>query len=292
MEDTEETTYDAQSLLAELGPATDAELEEHFAGSEPATLVEWGATVATPRIERDGWRIIGQARDFLAHASPQQLDHLAAISRETLRLAAHAVARAEELYELQDSRHRSTSEKASERQAQVSSIREGVVAHREVLFGLVRSVAGGTEPLRTRILESYNKAQDPATLAATLNALCDIGDQLLASKDPGVAKRLKSTRLRKELLDGLRTEAQKAQQAADQQDKINAAPVTRAQVDLHDGYSLSLLQDIVDAFERAHHADTTIPRIVLYTLRNVLRPPRGKKAPKAAPEPTTGKTTP
>lgn len=277
MPENEETTYDAQRLVKELGEASDEELQAHFSGSDAAELVAWGATVATARINRDGWRILGQARDTLAQASEEQLDHLAAISTETLRLAAHAIARADALHAQQTARQQATSAGAAERQAAFEAIKASVIARRDVLFGVLRAVAADAEPYRGRITRAYSKAQDAESLADTLKALCNVGDDLLASTDAGIVQRRKTTRLRPQLLASVRTQAEQAATAAREQDKTNASPVTQAQVDLFDGYALALLDEVVGAFERGHHADPTIPRIALYTLRNVLRPPRGKE---------------
>lgn len=284
-----ETTYDPDALIKDLGRASDDELEAHFHGVAPAGLVRQGQRVATPRVARDGWRIVGQARDAIDRATDEQLDLLGSVSRETLRLAAHAVRRASELHEQLHAERTTVDATSAEREATFAARRKAIAARRELLHSIVHTVVHGAEPWQTRLDQGYSRASEASSLASSLTLLCDLGDELLASKDPGLAARRKTTRLGKPLLASSRELAAQSREAdqRQQQAKVTAS-VSQGKVDLLDGQALHLLGTIVDAFDRAHDSDPTIARLDVIALRNVLHPPSGKKKATEEPAPAPG----
>ncbi len=253
-------------LLAELGPATDEELDQHFTSSQPAALARQGAAVHTARIDHDGWRILEQARDWLAHAENEPLLRLAPISPGTLRLAARALLR------LGEQGAASGRESGHAEAAQEGQHTAQWVGQRDILFGMISSIAGGVEPHRTRLREGCRQARDPASIAATMATLGAVGEALLKEKTREIVLRRNSTRLRQGLIDEARAVAEQARRLAQEQGPAPLPP--GAQRDLLAGQALALLRDIVDAFDRAHLADPDTPQLTLSSLRKVLRQER------------------
>lgn len=273
-----------RDLVAQLGEGSDDEFHQHFADADVGALIEWGADVATPRIEKDGARIIVGALTFIENASEEQLDDLGNVTKESLRLTAWAVHRGSETYAL---RQRQLSEAAgavAEREALAKADLGAAVGWRDVLAGVLRKVAGKAEPYATRIEEAYSRGEDAATLADTLEKLDGIGQDLIKDRSPAIKHRRSTTRLSAAWLARGQKHLEAARSAASESNAVRAAAaVTQADVDLLDGYALTLLDEVVGSFARAHRANPTIPELQLYSLKPVLRPSR-KKASEPAPD--------
>jgi len=103
---------------------------------------------------------------------------------------------------------------------------------------------------------------------------------MLRDRNPGIVARRKTTRLTNAWLDETEASLPELKKLGEKAAAVRtAAPVSASEVDLRDGWALMLLDEIVTAFDRAHDADPTIPRINVYSLRRALRTPSTKKSP-------------
>lgn len=284
-----ESTHTLADLSKTLGAATEDELRAYFHGVDDAYPVAWGREIATPRIATDAPHIVGDALVFIDKASETQLASLAATSRDTLRLAVAAAMRAEALYRARKQSLKSSRNKQGEQVALSDQTVVTAIARETVLHGVLAKIACGTEPYASRVAAAYSKSEVPADVCVALDALIELGRQMLKDKNPGVVARRKTTRLSTAWLDEATTVSSTLAAAAERANAVRTVPeVTQPEVDLRDGWALMLLDEIVRAFDTAHDADATIPRISVYSLRNVLRPPAGKKAPAPAPASPSG----
>jgi len=233
-----------------------------------------------------GHHIVGNAMVFIDTASEAQLGALAAISRDTLRLAVAAAMRGDALYRARKQSLKSSRNKQGEQAAVSAQTVGSAIARGAVLHGVLAKIACGTEPYASRAAAAHSKSEVPADVCASLDALIELGRGMLKDKDPGVVARRKTTRLSAAWLDEAAAVSSKLAAAADRAGAVRTVPeVTQPEVDLRDGWALMLLEEIVRAFDTAHDADATIPRISVYSLRSVLRPPAGKKTPSPADPP-------
>ena len=283
-----ESTHTLSDLAQQLGPATDADLRNHFQGIDDGVPIALGKKVATSRIVTDAPYIIGSALVFLESASDDQKDWLAGVTTDTLRLAVGATWQANELYRARKEAIKTSRNKLAEQTAMSSQVLDTAMARRTVLHGILTKIACGTEPYASRITSAYSKSEEPLEVCNALDALVDLGRELIKDKDPGVVTRRKTTRLSAAWLDAAVAVSAKLREAGERANAVRTTPdVAQGEVDLHDGWALMLLNDIVDAFDDANAADATIPRIQVYSLRNVLRPASGKKTKSEPTAPPT-----
>lgn len=280
MADTTRSTHTLGDLVAVLGEATEEQIRAHFYGVPDSTPVGWGREVATPRIVTDAPHIIGDAYVAYQACNEPQRQWLAAISTETLRLAAGAVMLAQGLYEQRRHAGKSSRTELGEATGISDQVKASEIGRRNVLYGALTKIAAGVEPYASRIAGAYSKSEAPAQLADSLDALITIGREMLKDRDPGIMARRRTTQLNTGWLDQAATRAAEVRKVGEKAAVVRTAPsISAAEVDLRDGWALMLLDEIVTAFDHAHDADPTIPRINVYSLRNALRPPAGKKSP-------------
>ncbi len=276
-----------EDLVNRLGPATDEDLRQHFLGIHDAIPVEWGKQVATPRIAKNALHILCDAYSFLSSATDEQLELLAAVNDETLKLATSAVLRARELYDSRRQQLTGSHEQTAKLHDASDQGREQAVSQRNVLHGVLTKIIKGVEPWQGRLEAAYSKAEDDASLAATMEKMVQEGRTLLKEKkDAGIVARRRTTRLSASWLDKMAAVGAERQRHAAEPVGVNPAPgISPADVDLRDGWALMLLDDIATAFDHAHDADPTVPRIDVRGLRSALRPRSGKAAQPPQVEP-------
>jgi hypothetical protein len=285
-----ETTVTLADLVTKLGPTTDDELRVYFQNVPESDLVHLGKRIATPRIATDAPHIVGDAAVFMDGASEEQLDSLGAVSRDTLRLAIGAARLADTLCKARNVSLQASRNKLDEHVAVSEQVARNAIGRRTVLTGMLEKIACGVEPFASRVRAACSKSEDPKEVADALDALIGLGREMLADPTAGLVARRKTTRLSAAILDRDAGIAARLRQAAERAQAVRTAPpVAQTDVDLRDGWALTLLAEIVDAFDDAHEADPTIPRLSVYSLRAILRPPRGKKSagqpPQAPPAP-------
>jgi len=278
MADTTMSTHTLGDLVAVLGEATEAQIRAYFHGVPDSTPVNWGKEVATPRIVTDAPHIIGDAYVAYQACNDSQRQWLAAISMETLRLAAGAVVLAQGLYEQRVQAGKASRTEVGEATGVSNQVKISGICRRDVLYGVLNKIAAGMEPYASRIAGTYSKSEAPIQIADSVDGLVAVAHDMLKDRDPGIMARRRTTQLNAAWLDQAATGAAEVRRVGEKAAVVRAAPsVSASEVDLRDGWSLMLLDEIVAAFDRAHDADPTIPRINVYSLRNALRPPTGKK---------------
>lgn len=288
MADKPMSTHTLSDLIAVLGQATEDQIRALYHGVPNTTAVNWGKQVATTRIVKDAPHIIGDAYVAWQACDDSQRQWLAAISLDTLRLAAGAVKIAEELYGQRVQAGKSSRTQVEEAAGISNQAKATEIARRDVLYGVLTKIAAGVEPYASRVAGAYSKSESPADIADSIDGLVAVARDMIKDKDSGIVARRRTTHLTNAWLDQAATGASNVRNAGAKADVVRTAPsVSASEVDLRDGWALMLLDEIVSAFDRAHDADPTIPRINVYSLRNALRPPKGKTTRDADGPPPT-----
>ncbi len=287
-------THTLEDLSDQLGATTDSQLRSYFGGVADSVPIALGKRVATTRIVTDAPHIVGSALVFLDTATDQQKPWIAAITHDTLRLAIGATVLAHQLYQARQQALKASRDQQGEHQAVSEQVLRPAISCRGVLHGIVDKIACGAEPYDARIRTASNKSEIPLEVCASLDALIDVGRQILKDKNPGIVARRKTTSLTGAWLDNAADVSSTVRHAADRASAVRTNPeIAQPEVDLHDGWAMMLLDEIVTAFDNAHDADPSIPRLNVYSLRNVLRAPSGQKAkPPVAETPAATSGTP
>ena len=274
-----DTLHTLEALEAALGKASLSDAEALFEGYAKAALVKEGSAVATPRISTDAARIYGQAYDFLARATDEQLDLLPAFNKDWLRVAVWTAGEG-------DRRYGQKAEQASERAtrqgaagAAAEALQRAGEAKRDQLHVALVSLAGGVPELLTAVASAYGTAADvPGSISAQVTLA-----RGWLTKPPGkMAARLKTSRITAAWLakaDEVATGLRGASTAAAA--TRSATPVSSADVDHVDGLNLLLLRSVIAQFEAAHQSDPAIPRLVFNSLNSHVH--RAHHAPRTPP---------
>jgi len=228
--------------------------------------------------------MVGDALSFVSNATAEQLALLPTVTDVSLRLTLGAILAASDAYDAKAEEQTHARAARSERRATADSALDSLVAWRDVLFGTNRNIAGFVEPYATRIRQGYEKAEDAASVCATVRAQIAIARDLLKDKSPGIVTRRKTTRLSSSWLDAPAALADRVEKQASSAATMHPAPhLPEGKVDVLDGRALVLLDELIAAFDRGHEAMPTIPRLSPYGLSTVLRPRRAKKPAGTAP---------
>jgi hypothetical protein len=178
--------------------------------------------------------------------------------------------------------------------AQISTATRDVSAQQAFKAGLtmrdqaevvLRGVAGGDAATLTEIGKAVGTASPPESLAVGLTLLASIGKRFLGHKKGPVATRAKVMRLDEPYLKKM-TDAAAAIRATELNASGRSAgkKVTQGSLDMKDGEAFLLFDAIIDAFEKAHDIDPTIPRLVPISMRRHFGK-HVRKAPAAPPAP-------
>jgi len=276
-----DSTHTLDDLIQELGTTTDEELRAYFHGVDDLEPVAMGKRVASVRIVTDAPHIIGQALVFLNAATDEQLQLLAGVTSDTLRLALGATTRTNELYAARNEALKMSRNKRGEQAAISEQGLGAALSRRKILHGVLDRIACRAEPYASRVNAANSRSESPLDVCNALDGLIDVGHQIMKDKNPGIVARRKTTRLNTAWLGSAADVSRELREAGQRAAAVRTAPeVTQSDVDLHDGWALMLLDEILRGFDDAHQADPTIPRLSVYSLRNVLRPPSGKKTKK------------
>ncbi|HEX2570559.1 MAG TPA: hypothetical protein VH877_13470 [Polyangia bacterium] len=282
--------YTLEELVARTGPATEEEVFLLIEGYDRNELIDWGADVATSRIDTDTARDYGRALDYWQTASKEQKRALLGMSDKLLRIAIWA-ARHGQLLAQAHARGQSGSAAAqSERRVGATQIRKQAKARRNQLKALLLTVVAGDAELRSRVDHAYGTASTPATLGKSLQDLAALGQELLASDQPGIKARREGV-LEAEILTettAMATDAMRKGEEAESAQQVTE--VTQGTVDLWDGINLAIYERILDIFDAGREADATIIRLSPVATRRVLG--RQRRKPKSETEPPTPSTPP
>lgn len=269
-----------ERLSEHLGASTLDDVLVHAEGMTRDELIEWGAEVATPRIDEDALDLCAAATAFFETAH-EEARNVVMLDREFVRVAAWGAWQGQQAYRQLT---RGAAQAKTTRGAQAQK-REATLARvrpeRDRLAAALQSVAAQNAELRARITtaarpQASGLAETGAHVA--LESLVAIGRELLESSDSGVAKRRASFKLTKARLDAwakLAAEAKAAMEDADA--PATGAEVTQATVDFWDGLNLALLDTLIRQFAVARAIDKRVPRLQPRQLLTALRPSQQRR---------------
>ena len=183
-------------------------------------------------------------------------------------MAAHHAIELETLLAEHEGRGVHVNISSASRDASAQEAYKAGIAIRDQAEIVLRGVAGKSMALLTKIGEAVGTAASSETLAVGLTQLAAIGTRFLGHKKDTVATRTKLMRLDLPYVTSISDAA-----IAIRTTKLVASArssgkkVTQGTLDKKDGEAYFLLEAIIDAFEKAHDIDPTIPRLVPISMR-------------------------
>jgi len=269
--------------LAQALPAPDDALFAAVVAEElKADYVRTGAEIKTARVVTDARRLYAIAWAFWSQASDDQQQKLVGFSPELLAVC---VAHAQKLAALD-------SHAATASAAQAAKLRDdgapaathAAVALRDQALNLLERIAGNDGKLLARVHGKNLGADTPENLAQTLRGLGTVAGEILSQhehKKDVIAARIKLNRLGKAFVASLGAAAVALDDATKSHVSGGRHSVGQGELDWNDGIQVHLLEHVLDAFEKAHDVDPTIPRLVPIATRRLL----GSHAKKAVTPP-------
>jgi hypothetical protein len=263
--------YTLAQLVERLGVATPEEVLLHVGRNSKVELTELGRKIATPRLSKDSARLMGQAVDYYSQADEDQLDALAGIDPDLLRVGAWAAAEDERLWALHTRGQKSATQRRSTFGVSYSELRDEALGRREQIHKLLIRLSGN-DPVQLKAIEdAYGTSRGPQALSDSLQALAGLGRNYLADPSPEMVQRRQRSRLREALLADVEALAGRLlDQGLAAQAVANLPTVTQSDVDYWDGVVLWFLRRIIDAFDAARLTDPRVPRLVAIATRTVL----------------------
>ncbi len=254
-----------------VGPPNQALLNARNKPTDRETHRLVGVQIRSSRVLTDLSRLIGLSYAWWSTATPEKRKKVRGFSLSLLQVAVHysleleAAAKGADDTQNEDAAARAANEKGA------AKAFSSALACREQLTTALRSVAGTDVAWRSRIDTAVGRADDAGTLAAGIERLVKIGEEMLASNTDDIVALAEAAQVDNEYLADALAEAA-ALRAADERAgvRLTATKLSQGDLDVLDGVTLSLLSDMVDAFEKAHDRDGTIPRLVPISTRRVL----------------------
>ena len=270
------------SLAKSLGPPEPELLAALLEGATEAELVELGQSIATPRLLTDDRRLFSTAYDVYTQATPEQKGHLRGFSLELLSLAVHHAIELEALLAQHEGRAVHVEISSASRDAASQEAYKAGLSLRDQAEIVLCGVAGKNKPLLVEIKTAVGTADPPESLAVGLSQLAAIGQRFLGNKKDAVATRAKVMRLDQPYVDALTAAAKAIRETTlAASGRSSGKRATQGSLDKKDGEAFHLLEAILDAFEKAHDIDPTIPRLVPISMRRHFSK-HTRKAPAAA----------
>ena len=277
------------SLAAALGAPDPDLLEALLEGSTEGERVALGQEIATPRLLTDDRRLYSIAYDVWTNATAEQKSRLRGFSPELLSVAVHHAIELETLLAQHEGRGVHTQISTATRDVSAQLAFKVGIAIRDQAEVVLRGVAGKNPALITEIDEAKGTADPPEKLAVGLTQLAGIGKRFLGHKKDALAKRAKLMQLDETYVNAMTAAAAIRATKLDASGRSSGKKATQGSLDKKDGEAFYLLEAIIDAFEKAHDIDPTIPRLVPISMRRHF----GKHTRKAtaAPEPAADDPT-
>ena len=277
--------YTLPQLVERLGVATPEEMLLYVGRDSKVELTELGRRVATPRVSKDSARLMGQATDYYEQADEEQLDALAGVDPNFLRVGVWVAAEDERLYALHSRGRKSASQRRSTFGVSYSELRDKALGRREQIHGLLIKLSGNDAVRLKAIEDAYGTSASPQALNDSLEAMVGLARNYLADPSPEMVQRRERSRLREALLADVEAlTARMFEQGIAAQAVANLPPVTQSEVDYWDGVTLWFLRRIIEAFDAARLTDPRVPRLVANATRGVLglyRPRNTDEKPKS-----------
>lgn len=272
------------SLAKALGAPEPELLAALLEGATEADLVALGQKIATPRLLTDDRRLYSLAYDVYTQATAEQKSHLRGFSLELLGLAVHHAIELESLLAQHDGRAAHSEISTASRDVAAQEAFKIGMALRDQAEIVLSGVAGKNKPLLTEIKMAVGTADPPENLAVGLTQLAAIGARFLGHKKDPLAARAKLLRLDEPYVAAL-TAAAKAIRSSNLAASGRSAgkKATQGSLDKKDGEAFHLLEAIIDAFEKAHDIDPTIPRLVPISMRRHFGTHKNKAPVEATP---------
>jgi hypothetical protein len=283
--------FSIEQLLERHGTATVAEVNAYLEGDTLEKLIAEGASVATPRLTRDGARIWGTVSAFFLRATPAQRAYVPFITDDFLRVAIWSTSQGQVAFAAMKNVSTTIAAVRTGRNTGNDQLRRLGGERRDVLYSGLRGLAGRKGDLRSQVEEVYRGSNRPADIAATLRELVRIGRLVLADASPAIVQRRRGSLITAELLTESEALATQVESSGEEAAAVPVSPpVVQADVDLWDGRNLAFLEVAIDAFETGHAVDPGIPRLIPISLRSWLGRRRSER--KAQPAPGTPRPTP
>ena len=271
------------SLAQALGAPDPDLLEAILEGSTEAERVALGQQIATPRLLTDDRRLYSMAYDVWTAATPEQRGRLRGFSPELLSVAVHHAIELEALLAAHEGRGMHVTISTASRDISAQEAYKAGISIRDQAEVVLRGVAGKNKALLTEIDEAVGTAITSESLAVGLTQLANIGARFLGHKKDGVATRAKLMRLDQAYVTSI-ADASAAIRATtlEASARSSGKRATQGSLDKKDGEAYFLLEAIIDAFEKAHDIDPTLPRLVPISMRRHFGKHTRSKAPAPA----------
>ena len=281
----EEASPEVESRVGELrkltGEAAPAAIEALTAGTRPEELVARGATIATSRVVTDCVRIYGQAIDFVHNGPVEARARLRGVTPALLAVAVYFLGRLVVTDRARRERRRSVVQVRSKRDLTVTREHKLGVALRDQAVRTLRDAAATSE-FRVEVEQATGTAENDEALADGLRDLAALHLRWLDGDDQPLKTRLALAALDRPFADEL-AQASERVRAADEASLNRPAETALSQgvLDYLDGMCLTLLGQLIRAFDSGHAIDPRIPRLPPIATRRVFQRNR-----RAAPSPT------
>jgi hypothetical protein len=267
-----ESTYALADIVSRLGDATEAEARLELEGLGNDDFIAKGRRIGTPRLAKELARNYGILADWLSSAKSEQLDLLAFVGADWLRIAAWAARQSEIHYDANQKGASLGSAEKQIRQARAEELATEARRARDRVRTALLHLAAGTAAWVPRIEAAYATPGTQSPITDALLALCDVADAMLADTAPGLKKRRTRNRLDTNTVARYRDLAATAATAIREAAAVApAAPVSQSQVDLWDGIAITFFEQLVDVVEQAREEDPTIPAPSIIGLRGWFR---------------------
>ena len=280
MSNTETYTLDKISNI--LGVPTELQAQANAPRESEAELIKQGAQIASARILTDVERLYGLAYAFWVKATEVQKDLLLGFSEGVLRYSVDRALALRALTSTTSGAGFLDSVEVARRKTVAAETFSEALALRDRARNTLKKAAP-TEAMKTVIDDAIGTAADDEKLAAALDRLATISQELLATQDEIAKLRIADMRLTDAFTQRLSEAAKKVRATAKEAAATSTVKrIAQGDIDHLDGVNLVLLKEIVHTFEDAHDQDPSIPRLVPSSTRRLL----GKRSRPSADQAT------
>jgi hypothetical protein len=275
------TAHTAQSLVAQHGAASRAEVEAYVGPGGSTAVVEQGQRVSASRLADDGVRMIGEASVFLRTATPGQRTLLAVIDARFLAASSGALFYISERKTHASQRNITVGARKAGAQRSLVSLMASGRAMRDAYAANVVAACGNDASWRARVSATVVAVTSPEELAGSIKAMAAEGRALRSH----LAEQKRESFLTEAYLDGMGAYAEGLRgDGSAANGVVDAAAAARGDLVWWQGACVWFLSTVVSVFGRAHAADASVPKITPRQLRAVLQPHKTRKKSAKKPD--------
>jgi|GEM_PF-4925003 len=282
-DETEKPTLTLAQLADELGPY-DADLWE--SRMTPAARKRYqvnGATIVSSRVLIDGERLMGLAWATWDEADDAKRERLVGFSPALLALGVHGALQLRQATAAADSDGHSDKVARVTTERAVAAVNAKTIALRDQAVTVVKTLVADDETLEGRLATAVGNAETPDNLATGTARVAALGKALVASTDKALVARVKAARVTAAYFDLVAAQAGELKAAVEAaRPRLTVAKTSQGEIDVLDGFVLSVLSDVIHLFAAAQELDGTIPTLVPISARRLLAS-KNKRKPKPAP---------